>query len=70
MPLVEITSQTSVKGVAARVGDIVNVTEEDARTLKNAGFAKDAEKGSKAYSQGKPDAPKPAAKGKAAQTDA
>lgn len=60
MVRIEITKQTTANGEAARVGDVIDVPDTDARYLIGSNRAKDA-KGEKLYQGGKP---KPAKAGK------
>lgn len=41
--LIEILRQTSIKGIPARVGELIDVSDADGRYLLNAGKAKEAE---------------------------
>jgi hypothetical protein len=41
--LIEILRQTSIKGIPARVGELIDVSDSDGRYLLGAGKAKEAE---------------------------
>lgn len=57
--LIEILRQTSIKGIPARVGELIDVSDADGRYLLASGKAKEAEAQPEEMACPMPEAPKP-----------